>query len=250
MAQEVARRCREASLNAPNPNTVRLRILVLPMRERLRRRSNRKEASDRFAPRPGTFDVAQRPLDIVQIDHTKLDIIVVDREQRLPIGRPWITLRSTSIAAWWLASASRSIHQERFRPGCASRTRCCPRKLGSSIGAFSANGLAGAFRRASIWTTPRSSTARCCGVRASSTESRSTTGRPRHRTWAVTSNGSWEPSHRVNRIMRREAAWERYRDTIAMRRVMDDPEPGDVRHIIALGRDDYGLRSAVASQTD
>jgi putative transposase len=31
-------------------------------------------------------------LDIVQIDHTKLDIIVVDREQRLPIGRPWITL--------------------------------------------------------------------------------------------------------------------------------------------------------------
>jgi hypothetical protein len=28
----------------------------------------------------------------VQIDHTKLDVIVVDEEQRLPIGRPWITL--------------------------------------------------------------------------------------------------------------------------------------------------------------
>jgi putative transposase len=91
-AQEVARRCCEASLHAPNPNTVRLRILALPMRERLRRRSHRKEATDRFTPRPGTFDLAQRPLDIVQIDHTKLDIIVVDREQRLPIGRPWITL--------------------------------------------------------------------------------------------------------------------------------------------------------------
>ena len=38
------------------------------------------------------FDSAQRPLDLVQIDHTKLDIIVVDDEQRLPIGRPWITL--------------------------------------------------------------------------------------------------------------------------------------------------------------
>jgi hypothetical protein len=34
------------------------------------------------------FDSAQRPLDLVQIDHTKLDIIVVDDEQRLPIGRP------------------------------------------------------------------------------------------------------------------------------------------------------------------
>jgi hypothetical protein len=36
-------------------------------------------------------------------------------------------------------------------------------------------------------------------------------------------------AERVNRIVRREAAWERYRDTIAMRRVMSDPEPGDVR---------------------
>jgi len=32
------------------------------------------------------------PLDLVQIDHTLMDIIVVDREQRLPIGRPWLTL--------------------------------------------------------------------------------------------------------------------------------------------------------------
>ncbi len=57
-AQEVARRCRGASLLAPNPDTVRLRILAVPMRDRLRRRSHRKEAADRFAPRPGTFDGA------------------------------------------------------------------------------------------------------------------------------------------------------------------------------------------------
>jgi putative transposase len=91
-AQEVIRRCREANLRAPNVSTVRERIAALPMRERLRRRSHRKDAADRFAPRPGTFDQAQRPLDVVQIDHTKLDIMVVDREERLPIGRPWITL--------------------------------------------------------------------------------------------------------------------------------------------------------------
>lgn len=89
---EVARRCREAQLPAPDANTVRLRIAAIPSRDCLARRSHRKDALDRFAPRPGVFDTAQRPLDLVQIDHTKLDIIVVDEEQRLPIGRPWITL--------------------------------------------------------------------------------------------------------------------------------------------------------------
>jgi putative transposase len=87
----VARRCREAQLRAPDTNTIRVRIAAIPPRERLSRRSHRKAAVDQFAPRPGVFDSAQRPLDLVQIDHTKLDIIVVDDEQRLPIGRPWIT---------------------------------------------------------------------------------------------------------------------------------------------------------------
>jgi putative transposase len=89
---EVARRCRDAKLPAPNPNTVRLRIAAIPNRERLGRRSHRKAARDQYSPRPGVFDSARQPLDLIQIDHTKLDIIVVDEEQRLPIGRPWITL--------------------------------------------------------------------------------------------------------------------------------------------------------------
>lgn len=40
---------------------------------------------------PGTFS-ASRPLEIVQIDHTKADVFVVDEETRKPIGRPWLTL--------------------------------------------------------------------------------------------------------------------------------------------------------------
>jgi putative transposase len=31
-------------------------------------------------------------LDIVQIDHTRVDVSVVDREHRLSIGRPWLML--------------------------------------------------------------------------------------------------------------------------------------------------------------
>jgi putative transposase len=34
----------------------------------------------------------QRALEVVQIDHTPVDVIVVDRENRQPIGRPWLTL--------------------------------------------------------------------------------------------------------------------------------------------------------------
>ena len=41
---------------------------------------------------PGHFPGADCPLAVVQIDHTKVDIILVDDQYRRPIGRPWITL--------------------------------------------------------------------------------------------------------------------------------------------------------------
>jgi len=31
-------------------------------------------------------------MDVVQIDHTLVDVMVVDREYRQSIGRPWLTL--------------------------------------------------------------------------------------------------------------------------------------------------------------
>lgn len=33
-----------------------------------------------------------RPLEVVQIDHTRADVIVVDEQSREAIGRPWLTL--------------------------------------------------------------------------------------------------------------------------------------------------------------
>ena len=36
--------------------------------------------------------VADYPLSLVQIDHTLVDVIVVDAETREPIQRPWLTL--------------------------------------------------------------------------------------------------------------------------------------------------------------
>ena len=91
-ADEVARLCRDAGLPAPHRNTVRSRILAISQRTRLRKRGHSKKADDTFNPRPGHFEEAQRPLALVQIDHTKLDVIIVDEETRLSIGRPWITV--------------------------------------------------------------------------------------------------------------------------------------------------------------
>jgi hypothetical protein len=45
----------------------------------------------RFAIVPGEL-VAERPLDLVQIDHTEVDVIVVDPEHRQSVRRPWLTL--------------------------------------------------------------------------------------------------------------------------------------------------------------
>lgn len=91
-ADEVARLCRNAGLPTPHPSTVGRRINAVAEWTRLRRRSHRKIANDLLEARPGHYTEAQRPLQIVQIDHTKLDVIVVDEETRLAIGRPWITL--------------------------------------------------------------------------------------------------------------------------------------------------------------
>jgi putative transposase len=46
-AAEVARRCREEQLSVPRAGTIRARIIALPVRERLARRSHGKAARDR-----------------------------------------------------------------------------------------------------------------------------------------------------------------------------------------------------------
>lgn len=39
-----------------------------------------------------TTTAVKAPLDIVQIDHTPVDLILVDPIERRPIGRPWVTV--------------------------------------------------------------------------------------------------------------------------------------------------------------
>jgi putative transposase len=89
---EVERRCRNAGIEPPHSNTIRNRITALTDREKLERRRGKKAHREKYAPAINHFPGADYPLSVIQIDHTKVDIILVDEIDRRPIGRPWITL--------------------------------------------------------------------------------------------------------------------------------------------------------------
>ncbi|AXK38409.1 Mu transposase C-terminal domain-containing protein [Crenobacter cavernae] len=91
-AFEVRKRCLAAGLTPPDPNTVRNRILAIDESLRVRKREGYKAANEKFQPILGSFPGADYPLAVVQIDHTPMDVIVVDDVHRLPIGRPYLTL--------------------------------------------------------------------------------------------------------------------------------------------------------------
>lgn len=93
VAQEVKSMCQRAGIQPPHGNTVRNRIKRIPDSVKLRRRGRIDEARDRFAPVKDKFPGADFPLAVAQIDHTPADVIVVDEEHRLPLGRPTLTLQ-------------------------------------------------------------------------------------------------------------------------------------------------------------
>jgi len=89
---EVHLRCDALGIEAPSATAVRRRIARVSQKVKLKRRGFRNQASKLFDPSPGHIPHADCPLDIVQIDHTPVDIEIVDDLERRPIGRPFITI--------------------------------------------------------------------------------------------------------------------------------------------------------------
>ncbi|WP_293812186.1 Mu transposase C-terminal domain-containing protein [uncultured Bosea sp.] len=89
---EIHKRCRSAGITPPPESTIRRRFAEIPAAAMLRRRGHNEEAANRFRPIIGHFPGADQPLAVVQMDHTKLDVIVVDDTTRRPLGRPYITV--------------------------------------------------------------------------------------------------------------------------------------------------------------
>jgi len=113
VVEEVAIRCARQNLKPPSPSTIVSRIDAIPERERLRRRGFKELAKKKFQPVPGKFPDGRFPLDVIQIDHTPLDIELVDDIYRRPIGRPWLTLAidvySRMVAGYYLSFDSPSV---------------------------------------------------------------------------------------------------------------------------------------------
>ena len=83
--------CKNRNINPPSKNTIRNRIHKLSEYDVLKKQGNRSTARTKFEPTPGTF-TADYPMQLIEIDHTPVDIILVDDEKREPIGRPFLTV--------------------------------------------------------------------------------------------------------------------------------------------------------------
>lgn len=83
--------CKNRGLQSPGKNTIRNRIHKISEYEKLKKQGSRSIARTKFEPVPGKFE-ADYPLQLIEIDHTRADIILVDDETRQPIDRPWITI--------------------------------------------------------------------------------------------------------------------------------------------------------------
>jgi len=90
--EEIEKRCQNAGLPIPHVKTVYRRINWLSKYDKIAATKGKELAEQLTSPKPGLIIGADTLLAMVQIDHMKLDIEVVDDIDRLPIGRAWLTL--------------------------------------------------------------------------------------------------------------------------------------------------------------
>ena len=91
LRKDIGLNCRDAGLKPPSRKAVQARISARSMREMTTAREGSKAARQRFVPvQPGLRP--RGPLAVVQIDHTKVDVELVDDRTRTVLGRPWLTL--------------------------------------------------------------------------------------------------------------------------------------------------------------
>ncbi|WP_419489312.1 Mu transposase C-terminal domain-containing protein [Chryseobacterium bernardetii] len=90
--RSIKMKCKELDIIPPHENTIRNRIKSLSEEEVLKARYGQKSSREKFEPIKGNFPGANFPLSVVQIDHTCLDIFLVDELYRKPFMRPYLTL--------------------------------------------------------------------------------------------------------------------------------------------------------------
>ena len=92
--------CREQNLHSPNYRTVARRIKALDPKLVVTKRLGSKAAGDRFGLVRSSHAELLLPLERVDIDHTLVDVVVVDEQHRLPIGSHGLASQVMWAAAW------------------------------------------------------------------------------------------------------------------------------------------------------
>lgn len=83
---------RAESLKEVSTATLYRRLGLISHRRQLLAEGRKKEARDSYRPRTGHLPDADFPLAIIQVDHTPIQVCLVDEVDRKPIGDAWITL--------------------------------------------------------------------------------------------------------------------------------------------------------------
>ena len=89
---ELKLECKEQNIQPPSYQTVRRRIDSISDYEKTKHREGRSVARKRFDPKTTSNPDAIFPMSSVQIDHSPMDLLVVDETYRQAIGRPWLTV--------------------------------------------------------------------------------------------------------------------------------------------------------------
>ncbi|PWY36411.1 Mu transposase C-terminal domain-containing protein [Pseudomonas sp. RW409] len=89
--RDVEAKCIVGNLPIPSITAVRKRFKMRNERELYKKKHGADAASQKHDARPGK-KLVSRPLEWVQMDHTLIDIILVDNNLRQPLGRPWLTV--------------------------------------------------------------------------------------------------------------------------------------------------------------
>ncbi len=93
VVRAVRDRCRVAGIVPPAANTVRARVRRVRADKAARaREGSGSAAARRLMPLVGQTPPAAKPMAVLQVDHTPVDLILVDETWRKPVGRPWLSV--------------------------------------------------------------------------------------------------------------------------------------------------------------
>ena len=91
--EEIRRLCFNSNLKPPAAATIRSRIANCYTDQHIvSKREGSKKAKSQFSAIIGSFPQQKYPLQVYQMDHTPVDLIIVDELYRSPIGRPYLTV--------------------------------------------------------------------------------------------------------------------------------------------------------------